>query len=170
MIYRTLTQLGCKPSLKGFDYLKHCIKYVQNKKNAWIGEVYNDCAGNFGTTYSRVERAIRHCIQVAVLRGDVDLWHRIFSYSINSDTGTVTNGEFIYSIAKYLANSHKEAEGENFTWVVTITSDYGLTTRDIEVQADTFSNAYLAALNELGNDYLPSKAGKGILNMKPLKN
>ena len=170
MIYRTLTQLGCKPSLKGFDYLKHCIKCVQDKKCTWIGEIYYDCASKFNTTYSRVERAIRHCIQVAVLRGDVDLWHRIFSYSINIETGTVTNGEFIYSIAKYLTNCHKEAEGDDFTWVVTITDNCGLTTRDIEVQADTFANAYLAALNELGNDYLPSKPKKGILEIKPLKN
>ena len=71
-------------------------------------------AKNFGTTPSRVERAIRHAIEVAWDRGDLDTLQRFFGYTVSNTKGKPTNSEFIALIADKLQLQLKSAEAAQF--------------------------------------------------------
>ena len=71
--------------------------------------LYPEIAKKFGTTPSRVERAIRHAIEVAWGRGEVDLMENIFGYTVSAAKGKPTNSEFIAMIADKLRLELKSA-------------------------------------------------------------
>lgn len=104
-VTRILHQVGIPAHIKGYGYLRCAIMMVV-RDNRIIGEVtktlYPGVAKEFATTSSRVERAIRHAIEVAWDRGDVDMLGSLFGYTIQGGKGKPTNSEFIAMIADNL--------------------------------------------------------------------
>lgn len=100
-----LHHLGVPAHIKGYHYLRNSImKSVDNPDiiNAITKELYPSVAKNFKTTSSRVERAIRHAIEVAWDRGDIDVLSSYFGYTISNSKGKPTNSEFIAMISDNL--------------------------------------------------------------------
>lgn len=99
---RTLLNIGLSPALKGFDYIVDCITAIKEHggvKTMWL---YTNVAKKHNTTHFRVERCIRHAIEVAFDRGDLKLLEEIFGYSYRTDKGRPTNTEFLYALAMYI--------------------------------------------------------------------
>lgn len=98
-------QIGVPAHIKGYVYLREAI-IVSVNNTEMMGSVtkllYPHVAKKFKTTSSRVERAIRHAIEVAWDRGDVDVLSSYFGYTIQSSRGKPTNSEFIAMIADRL--------------------------------------------------------------------
>lgn len=102
IITEIIHQIGVPAHIKGYRYLRESILItVKNEENlnSVTKIVYPAVAKKFGTTASRVERAIRHAIEVAWDRGDVDVLNDYFGYTINNNRGKPTNSEFIAMIA-----------------------------------------------------------------------
>lgn len=98
-------EIGIPAHIKGYQYLREAIlRVVDNTDiiNAVTKELYPKVAREFQTTPSRVERAIRHAIEVAWDRGNVDVLHRYFGYTVSNLKGKPTNSEFIAMIADKL--------------------------------------------------------------------
>ncbi|NLJ88210.1 MAG: sporulation transcription factor Spo0A [Epulopiscium sp.] len=100
-----LREIGVPANIRGYHYLRHAITMAVNNLdilNSITKELYPSIAKKFNTTSSRVERAIRHAIEVACNRGSVETMHKLFSYTINNNKGKPTNSEFIALIADRL--------------------------------------------------------------------
>ena len=98
-------QMGVPAHIKGYQYLRDAILYVIAEVNllgAVTKELYPMIAEKYTTTPSRVERAIRHAIELAWDRGNVDMMNKFFGYTINLDRGKPTNSEFIAMVADKL--------------------------------------------------------------------
>jgi len=94
--------LGVPAHIKGYQYLREAIiMAVMNQEiiNAVTKSLYPLLAKKYETTPSRVERAIRHAIEVAWNRGEIAVHDKIFGYTVNSNKGKPTNSEFIALIA-----------------------------------------------------------------------
>ena len=105
-------QIGVPAHIKGYQYLRCAIMMtVENADliNSITKELYPSVAKAFGTTSSRVERAIRHAIEVAWDRGDVDVINSYFGYTVQSQRGKPTNSEFIALISDNLRLKNKLA-------------------------------------------------------------
>jgi two-component system response regulator (stage 0 sporulation protein A) len=97
--------MGVPAHIKGYQYLRDAILLVISEINllgAVTKELYPMIAEKYNTTPSRVERAIRHAIELAWNRGNVELMSRYFGYTINLDKGKPTNSEFIAMVADRL--------------------------------------------------------------------
>lgn len=104
-ITEILHQIGVPAHIKGYQYLRSSIMMsVENPDiiNAVTKQLYPSVAKKFYTTSSRVERAIRHAIEVAWDRGDVDILNSYFGYTIHNSRGKPTNSEFIAMISDKL--------------------------------------------------------------------
>lgn len=105
MITEIIHQIGVPAHIKGYHYLREGI-LLSVKDIAMINSVtkqlYPAVAKKFGTTSSRVERAVRHAIEVAWDRGDVDTLDAYFGYTVQNSRGKPTNSEFIAMIADKL--------------------------------------------------------------------
>ncbi len=104
-ISEIMHQIGVPAHIKGYQYLREAIKrsvYDPEMLNSITKILYPTVAKTFSTTSSRVERAIRHAIEVAWDRGDVDVLSSYFGYTIQSQRGKPTNSEFIAMIADKL--------------------------------------------------------------------
>lgn len=104
-ITEILHQIGVPAHIKGYNYLRDSIfMSVENPDiiNAVTKKLYPSVAKKYETTSSRVERAIRHAIEVAWDRGDVDILNSYFGYTIHNDRGKPTNSEFIAMISDKL--------------------------------------------------------------------
>ena len=105
-------EIGVPAHIKGYQYLRTAIK-LSVEDSDMLGSVtkllYPTVAKIFNTTSSRVERAIRHAIEVAWDRGDVDVLSSYFGYTIQSQRGKPTNSEFIAMISDKLKLSLKTA-------------------------------------------------------------
>ena len=91
--------------IKGYQYLREAIVMtVENMEviNAVTKVLYPEVAKRFNTTASRVERAIRHAIEVAWDRGDLETLQKYFGYTVSNTKGKPTNSEFIAMIADRL--------------------------------------------------------------------
>jgi two-component system response regulator (stage 0 sporulation protein A) len=98
-------EMGVPAHIKGYHYLRDAILAVINEVNllgAVTKELYPMIANKYQTTPSRVERAIRHAIELAWDRGNVEMMTKFFGYTINLDRGKPTNSEFIAMIADKL--------------------------------------------------------------------
>jgi two-component system response regulator (stage 0 sporulation protein A) len=98
-------EIGVPAHIKGYQYLREAIVIaVQDMEviNAVTKVLYPEVASRFSTTPSRVERAIRHAIEVAWDRGDLETLQKYFGYTVNSAKGKPTNSEFIAMIADRL--------------------------------------------------------------------
>jgi two-component system response regulator (stage 0 sporulation protein A) len=104
-------EIGVPAHIKGYQYLREAILIAVEDMdviNAVTKVLYPEVAKRFGTTASRVERAIRHAIEVAWDRGDLDTLQRYFGYTVNSAKGKPTNSEFIAMIADRLQLLQRE--------------------------------------------------------------
>ena len=104
--------VGVPAHIKGYQYLREAIIMVVNDIdviNQITKSLYPQIAQKFDTTPSRVERAIRHAIEVAWGRGEVDLMENIFGYTVSASKGKPTNSEFIAMIADKLRLELKSA-------------------------------------------------------------
>ena len=102
MITEIIHQIGVPAHIKGYHYLREAIMLsIKNEEviNSITKLLYPTVAKKFSTTSSRVERAIRHAIEVAWDRGDVDTLNSYFGYTIQNSRGKPTNSEFISMIA-----------------------------------------------------------------------
>ncbi len=98
-------QIGVPAHIKGYQYLRKAIIHAiddDEMMNSVTKILYPTVAKEFKTTPSRVERAIRHAIEVAWDRGDVDVLSSYFGYTIQNSRGKPTNSEFIAMIADKL--------------------------------------------------------------------
>jgi two-component system response regulator (stage 0 sporulation protein A) len=101
-ITNIIHEIGVPAHIKGYHYLREAILMVVKDMDLLGGitkELYPMIAEKFNTTPSRVERAIRHAIEVAWNRGRVETINKIFGYTIHDEKGKPTNGEFIAMIA-----------------------------------------------------------------------
>lgn len=111
-VTKIIHQIGIPAHIKGYQYLR-CAILMTIEDNDIINSVtkilYPSVAKKFQTTTSRVERAIRHAIEVAWDRGDVDTLNSYFGYTIQNSRGKPTNSEFIAMIADNLRLKYKYA-------------------------------------------------------------
>ena len=109
-VTQIIHQIGVPAHIKGYQYLRTAI-LLTVKDNDIINSVtkvlYPSVAKKYQTTTSRVERAIRHAIEVAWDRGDVDTLNSYFGYTIQNNRGKPTNSEFIAMIADNLRLKYK---------------------------------------------------------------
>ena len=110
-------EIGVPAHIKGYQYLREAIIIAVHDMdviNAITKVLYPQVAKTFQTTPSRVERAIRHAIEVAWDRGDLDTLQRFFGYTVSNTKGKPTNSEFIALIADKLQLQLKSSEVANF--------------------------------------------------------
>ena len=108
-----LHQIGVPAHIKGYHYLREAILLsIRNPEaiNSVTKLLYPTVAKSFSTTPSRVERAIRHAIEVAWDRGDVDVLTSYFGYTIHNTKGKPTNSEFIAMISDRLRLEKRQEE------------------------------------------------------------
>lgn len=116
-ITRILHDVGIPAHIKGYNYLRSAISssYYHNE---YIGQItkilYPEIARKYNTTGSRVERAIRHAIEVAWSRGNIDTIDEIFGYTISASKAKPTNSEFIAMISDYLSLKDKKISSKVF--------------------------------------------------------
>ena len=111
VISEIMHELGVPAHIKGYHYLREAIQLtVQSPEmmNSVTKVLYPTVAKTFGTTASRVERAIRHAIEVAWDRGDIDVLSSYFGYTIQNTRGKPTNSEFIAMISDKLRLKRKK--------------------------------------------------------------
>ncbi len=109
-ITNIMHDIGVPAHIKGYLYLREAITMVYHDIEL-LGSItkilYPDIAKKFNTTASRVERAIRHAIEVAWNRGNIDSITELFGYTINVSKAKPTNSEFIAMVADKLRLEHK---------------------------------------------------------------
>ena len=112
LVTNLIHEEGVPAHIKGYQYLREAIMMVVNDIeviNQITKQLYPDIAKKFHTTPSRVERAIRHAIEVAWSRGKADEVENIFGYTVSATKGKPTNSEFIAMIADKLRLELKSA-------------------------------------------------------------
>ena len=112
MVTDVIHEIGVPAHIKGYQYLREAIILTINDMemiNAVTKVLYPEVAKKFDTTPSRVERAIRHAIEVAWDRGDIEVLQKYFGYTVSNIKGKPTNSEFIAMIADSLTLQQKQA-------------------------------------------------------------
>lgn len=107
----TLHDIGVPAHIRGYQYIREAIKLVYDDMeilNSITRVLYPTVALKFKTTPSRVERAIRHAIEVSWVRGNIETITKIFSYTISYNKAKPTNSEFIAMIADRLRLAHRK--------------------------------------------------------------
>jgi two-component system response regulator (stage 0 sporulation protein A) len=116
-VTKIIHQIGVPAHIKGYQYLRTAILLtIQDSDiiNSVTKVLYPSVAKKYQTTTSRVERAIRHAIEVAWDRGDLDTLQRFFGYTVSNTKGKPTNSEFIALIADKLQLQLKSSEVVNY--------------------------------------------------------
>ena len=104
-VTKLLHELGVPSHIKGYSYIREGIMLVFNDpslSSAITKELYPSIAKKYDTTTSRVERAIRHAIEVSWNRANCELMEEVFGYSVDIDKAKATNSEFIVTLADKL--------------------------------------------------------------------
>ena len=112
LVTNIIHEVGVPAHIKGYQYLREAIMMVVNDIdviNQITKQLYPEIANKYHTTPSRVERAIRHAIEVAWARGQIDTVESIFGYTVSNSKGKPTNSEFIAMIADKLRLEMKTA-------------------------------------------------------------
>ena len=105
VVTEIIHEIGVPAHIKGYQYLREAILLTihdMDAINAVTKVLYPEVARKYATTPSRVERAIRHAIEVAWDRGDVETLQKFFGYTVSGIKGKPTNSEFIAMIADHL--------------------------------------------------------------------
>ncbi len=114
LVRKILLDLGAPDHLLGHDYVVQAVLLVLHDRmyinNITFG-LYPQLAARFDTTASRVERAIRHLVEVTWTRGDWETLGRYFGNTVRSDRGKPTNGEFVARLANVVRGWMKEGTG-----------------------------------------------------------
>jgi two-component system response regulator (stage 0 sporulation protein A) len=113
MVTGIIHEIGVPAHIKGYQYLREAIIIAVGDMeviNAITKVLYPAVAKRFGTTASRVERAIRHAIEVAWDRGDLETLQKYFGYTVSNSKGKPTNSEFIAMIADRLTLEQKKSK------------------------------------------------------------
>ena len=111
-ITEIIHEVGVPAHIKGYQYIREAIILAVNNMeviNSVTKQLYPTLARKFKTTPSRVERAIRHAIEVAWARGEMDVNNKVFGNTISASKGKPTNSEFIAMIAEKLRLEMKSA-------------------------------------------------------------
>ncbi len=117
LVTEIIHEIGIPAHIKGYQYIREAIIEVVGDMdliNAVTKALYPQVAKKYGTTPSRVERAIRHAIEVAWDRGDIEVLQKYFGYTVSGVKGKPTNSEFIALIADKLQlrlREQKEKQG-----------------------------------------------------------
>lgn len=109
-VTKVIHQIGVPAHIKGYQYLRTAILMTIKDSdiiNSVTKILYPSVAKQYSTTSSRVERAIRHAIEVAWDRGDIDTLNSYFGFTVQNNRGKPTNSEFIAMIADNLRLSNK---------------------------------------------------------------
>jgi len=109
-ITQIMRDVGVPAHIKGYQYMRDAVMLVIDDMeliSSVTKRLYPELAKRYKTTPSRVERAIRHAIEVAWTRGQVETIHELFGYTINTKKGKPTNSEFIAMIADKLRLEYK---------------------------------------------------------------
>ena len=109
-ISKLLHDLGMPSHIKGYQYIRDAIIMMHNDPSLFGGitkEIYPSIASKYNTTSSRVERAMRHAIEVSWARGDYDLMDDIFGHSVDFDRAKPTNSEFLATLADKISLDSK---------------------------------------------------------------
>lgn len=112
LVTNVIHEVGVPAHIKGYQYLREAIMMAINNNdiiNQITKQLYPEIAQKFKTTPSRVERAIRHAIEVAWGRGQTETVENIFGYTVSAAKGKPTNSEFIAMIADKLRLELKSA-------------------------------------------------------------
>ena len=112
LVTNVIHEVGVPAHIKGYQYLREAIMMVVNDIdviNQITKQLYPEIANKYKTTPSRVERAIRHAIEVAWGRGQMETVENIFGYTVSAAKGKPTNSEFIAMIADKLRLELKSA-------------------------------------------------------------
>ena len=105
LVTNVIHEVGVPAHIKGYQYLREAITVIFERPETIGGitkELYPELANKFDTTVSRVERAIRHAIEVSWNRGNIDLMEEIFGHSVDIDKAKPTNSEFVVTLADKL--------------------------------------------------------------------
>lgn len=114
MVTEIIHEIGIPAHIKGYQYIREAIILTVRDMdliNAVTKALYPMVAKRYNTTPSRVERAIRHAIEVAWDRGDIEVLQKYFGYTVSNIKGKPTNSEFVALIADRLQLRLKEQEG-----------------------------------------------------------
>ena len=114
MVTDIIHEIGVPAHIKGYQYLREAILIAVEDMdviNAVTKVLYPEVARRFSTTPSRVERAIRHAIEVAWDRGDLETLQKFFGYTVSNTKGKPTNSEFIAMIADRLVLEGRNSGG-----------------------------------------------------------
>ena len=114
LVTSVIHEIGVPAHIKGYQYLREAIMIAVDDMeviNAVTKVLYPAVAKRFATTPSRVERAIRHAIEVAWDRGDLETLQKYFGYTVSNAKGKPTNSEFIAMIADRLLLEKKNGTG-----------------------------------------------------------
>ena len=109
-----LHDLGIPSHVRGYKYIREGIMLLYTSKevvNLVTKDIYPEIANRFNTTSSRVERAIRHAIEISWIRGDLKIMEELFGNSIDFERSKPTNSEFLTTIADRLKLHQKELVG-----------------------------------------------------------
>ena len=107
-ITKLMRELGIPANLLGYYYIRETIILILQREDSYVNQevkvLYPDIAKKFNTTWQRVERAIRHCIEVSFTRGNLKKIDEIFGYTISFEKGRPTNSEFLFLLADEIEN------------------------------------------------------------------
>lgn len=108
IVTEIIHEIGIPAHIKGYRYVREAIMMAVNDADIVYSvtkELYPTVAKKFNTTSCRVERAIRHAIEVAWDRGDLEITQKYFGYTISVTKGKPTNNEFIAMISEHIRNN-----------------------------------------------------------------
>ena len=109
-----LHDLGIPSHVRGYKYIREGIMLLYTSKevvNLVTKDIYPEIANRYNTTTTRVERAIRHAIEISWIRGDLKMMEEIFGNSIDFDRSKPTNSEFLTTIADRIKLHQRELVG-----------------------------------------------------------
>ena len=116
---KTLDQIGVKHSLKGYGYIISAVeKCIENRSKliSIIKGLYTEIAEENSDTVWRVERSIRHAIEVTWTNGNTNAINKIFGYTVSVEKGKPTNSEFIALITDFVSLYGDEIANGSYKW------------------------------------------------------
>lgn len=116
---KTLDQIGVKHSLKGYGYIISAVEKCLENRSKLINVIkglYTEIAEENGDTVWRVERSIRHAIEVTWTNGNTDAINKIFVYTFSVEKGKPTNSEFIALITDFVSLYGEEIANGSYKW------------------------------------------------------
>lgn len=118
-IRKTLDQIGVKHNIKGYGYIILAIEMCledRNKLNCIVKGIYAEIAQENNDKVTRVERAIRHAIEITWTNGNINAINKIFGYTVSARKGKPTNSEFIALITDFVSLYGEEIVNGSYKW------------------------------------------------------